>query len=285
MSLFRDHVMKKPRVMILLTFVLHALLSITSAAQAGVYDTPPQDLRSFEDLRFPPFAPKSELQWMLQTIVDQLDQKAFVDFGDQSDLMHVHLILRPLSDSLLTPGGFLPDPSWTPPWDSLEPLAALIHTQEYPGARGLRPYTNRSGIDLHPFDRNQLLFLKDSVYGKRGEIINALGFREKPPVQGKKTPTTIRSDDLKKDFAGPNAGQWEYSFYFYRVKCSGFDAFMAVGGDIERSSGMELKVNGERACVNLLSFRCRTTPDDKKYCPAGFALSPYYTKDGLAAGL
>ncbi len=253
------------------------LLAALPAFAIDLFDTPPVSLRPYSTLYFPPQLPKAEVAWMLQTAADALDQRAFVDMGDQSDFMHMHLVLRSRQNLEMTPEKPPTDLSWTPPWAELVAVAALIHTQEYEGARNRRPYRNRAGEVISSQARNQLLLLRDSVFGKRGAVIPAYGAMQTIPQS---FPYTVRTADLAESFAGPNAYNWEFSFYFYRVKCAGVDELRARGVDVAGSNTVELRLNGERACFNLMHFYCRNHPEDQQYCGGGFSLEPYFQKDG-----
>lgn len=267
----------------LVTFIFPLFIFLTpEISEANLYDTPPQVLRPFSALKYPPYLTRQRVQWMLQTMAHQLDQKAFVDFGDHSDFMHVHMIHRNIADDTAVPHKSIMDPTWNPPWENLKVLGSLIHTQEYEGARNSRPYVTRKGHHLSPLERNQILLLADSKYGKAGQVINAHVMRVK---QFAEVPHTVRISDLDHAFTGPAAQHWDYSFYFYRVQCSSVDRLLEIGmsqSELDSSSFVEILLSGERACINLMTFRCRNHPQDIAHCPTGRALSPYYTKDGPA---
>jgi hypothetical protein len=192
-----------------------------------------------------------------------------------SDLMHAHVIFEHEPGLKLEKG--LVDPSWSPPWESMSPVAALFHAQEYEFVRQRRPYLNRAGKVVSPEHRNQLLWLKDTKWTKRGEVISARHF-----ARPKKADAyTISSGDLDERIAGPDTREFEFSFYFFRAHCPDVDALLKRGMRLEESNVLELKVGGERACLALVSFHCRNHPKDKAFCGEG-NLRPFYTPAGPA---
>lgn len=237
-----------------------------NAFAIGLYDTPPLAVIPYQDLKLPAAITKSEMTWMLQTSIDQLNQKAFVDFGDRSDYMHMHLILRPKPGGDEMPAKPLTDADANPDWNSLSLIAALIHTQEYDGARNNRPYVNLAGHVIDNKERNQLLLLQDTALGRRGQIINAAEAMEPIPTA---IPMTIDSSMLRKDFAGSHAWDWELSFYFYRASCAAVDAMKQAGKDLSKSNVIEVHLGCERACLALVSYHCENSPEDSVNC------SPY----------
>lgn len=257
------------------SFGLCLQMSICSTAAAGTFDTPPLALQPYEKLHMPPQLPRAEVQWMLERAVEELDQKAFVDFGDMSDFMHAHVIFEHEPGLKLEKS--INDLSWVPPWESMAPVVALFHTQEYDNFRNKRPYRNRAGKIVSAEHRNQLLWLKDTKWTKRGEVISARHFARPNRVE----EYTISPVDLDEKVAGPNAREFDFSFYFFRAHCPDVDALLRKGMRVEESNVLELKVGGKRACVALVNFYCRNYPNDQRQCPEA-NLRPFYTPSGAA---
>lgn len=247
-------------------FFLFVALMISFSAFAEL-KTPPLRVMPFSQLQFPPQLSKEELSWVIQRTADRLSGFAFQDLGDFSDFMHGHVVFRPL-DGSERPERDLTDPSWTPDWSRLEAVGILFHTQEYDMVRGGEPYMGPNG-SLSSEDRNWIYWLKDTEKGRRGELTPAKMLLEKAPLKPK---FTVYSDDLVKSVFGANPGRWEYSVYFFKVRCDEVENAL-LPADLSRSNVTSVRWNGAKTCLLFQSFRCRNHPEDGPRC-GGLEVAP-----------
>lgn len=223
-------------------------------------ETPPLRIMPFSQLQFPPQLSKQELSWVLQRTTDRLSGFAFQDLGDFSDFMHGHVIFRPLDGSEL-PERELTDPSWTPNWARLEAVGLLFHTQEYDMVRRGEPYVGPNG-PLSSENRNWIYWLKDTEKGKRGELTPAKELLERPPAKPK---YTVYSDDLLTSVFGAHPGRWEYSVYFFKVRCEDVNR-LASPEALALSNVTSIRWKGRETCLLFQSFHCRNHPEDGLRC-------------------
>lgn len=240
---------------------LLALILLTAAPFAHAMDVPVLRLKPYASLAFPPQLPKDALIEQLGATAFALHGLAFENLGDMSDWMHGHVLFRP-RDGAEKPAYPLTDPSWTPDWAGLELKGILFHTQEYDHLRGGRPYVGPAGR-LDPYDRNWLLLFQEA--GAR--LARAIDWMEKEPA---KRPYTIRSDDLRRSEFGAKPGAWEFSVYFFRVKCENLAGLDPAA--LADSNAFTLALNGERHCLVFESFLCRNYSKTDPRCQQGVKL-------------
>lgn len=238
------------------SLILLAMIAATPNLQA--MEVPTLRLKSYSELKYPPQLPKSVLRNHLRQTARALHGVAFENLGDMSDWMHGHVLFRP-PDGAASPARPLTDPAWEPDWSKLDLKGILFHTQEYDHLRKGRPYVGPQG-SLDTYDRNWILMLTETSR----KLVRALYWMDETP---KKRPFTIRSDDLLKRVFGANPGNWEYSVYFFRVKCDQLAAYTEA--EIEDSNVFELYLKDERYCLAFESFHCRNNSETDPRCQRG----------------
>jgi hypothetical protein len=262
----------KHRFLIFLFLSLNFLIwsPVSRAAPYEPFATPALRVLNFKDLHLPSQLTRDEVSWMLQTAADDLYETAFVDLGSMSDFMHMHVIFRPKNAGLVPPKDLMQDFEDRFDWSQMELRGSLIHTQEYPMLRKGKPYKTRAGVVLDHLMRNWVLWQGEDSFPK-GNIVRAHEWSE---IQYKDIPFTVYAGDLRKDLFGEHPGDWEVSIYFFRVGCEQVDALPA---DVKnRSNLIEVKLPGERACLNVVNFHCRNHADDQTKCGNSPELLPYY---------
>lgn len=196
----------------------------------------------------------------MQKLTNQTYGRGFVDLGDITDLMHVHVIMRPKNDNFKIPKNMsLTKLSWTPDWEQVQEVGALFHTQEYSFMRKT-PYIGPYG-ELDPIKRNWLLFLTDNKLGKKYQVVNAELLSDKKPQQNK--TYTVNAEDINSSVFDFEIDDWQYSFYFFRITCQEANSSKFDGDNLIEVFN---HTTNERICLALMSFHCRNYPDDKANC-------------------
>lgn len=247
--------------------LLMLFLSISSVAMAR-FETPTLRLQAFEELKLPPQLTRSEINSLLTTASKELYDYAFVDMGSMSDFMHAHIVFRPIDPMISKPKVSLSSIHSKFDWSKLQLEAFLVHTQEYDFLRPDRSYIGSFG-PLDPLARNWIIW--PSSMSKPVTAAHLLA----PKYEGEPRPHTVRVSDLDPELFGKNPDQWEYSFYFFRVDCSHRDKLTEA--EFMKSSLIEVKVGGERVCLNIVNFHCRNHPEDHSACGESQPMESYYS--------